>query len=218
MNGQSAPSQPERARCAVHSARRRGVVLVIVVGLLAVLMLMAGTLALLSRVGHQMSVTRDYGQVLDGLGDAVQAYAIGILYRDKYGTDAVPYGYQVSAAQGYTGGTYPTRAFNDNLNDDDEGFDAYINEEWLPNPGFPGTGDIAAGGGWRLFPGQPYVQALWESGARGVRVDMNGDGVFDANDWMVDWRRFADLGPAAGSNTALTGTDWPAAFRSTSRT
>jgi hypothetical protein len=174
--------------------RRRGVVLIIVVGVLAVLMLMAGTLALLSRLGHQMSVSYDQAQALDALTDAVQTYATGILYQDKYGADGLPYDYERQ------GTAYPTSApyyppMSTALWGDDEGFDSF-NEEWLPGP---------ASDGWRMFPTTTYSAASWLLGDYGVRVDLDGDGTYDE---MVEWRPYTALDPRGPNRYGpLTGTN-----------
>ena len=131
----------------IMNRARRGTVLILVIGILAVLMLMGATLALLSRVELRVSRYYETVQAVDILAAAVQGYCASVLHDDKFGADGLPYDYEQLAAAlpgGPPTGLYPIRSGNDPSEDglcgDDEGFDSPAIEEWLP-----GTGD------WRLF-------------------------------------------------------------------
>ena len=129
---------------------RRGTVLILVIGILAVLMLMGATLALLSRVELRVSRYYETVQAIDIVAAAVQGYCASVLHDDKFGGNGLPYDYERLAAALLVNpnlidsGLYPGRSGNDPSEDglcgDDEGFDSPAIEEWLP-----GTGD------WRLF-------------------------------------------------------------------
>jgi len=143
-------------RTMLHESRptdaRRGVVLIVVVGVLAILMLMAGTLALASRVGYKMSVSYGHAESLDIVLQGVESYCVDTLYQDKYGNyDGYPYSYEAGAA---------------NLVENDENYD-WPGEEWLDydtyttggwNSGAYGVRvDTDADGTWdEMAPWQPY--------------------------------------------------------------
>ena len=127
--------------------------LILVVGILAVLMLMATAVALLSRVELKTSRNYEIQQALEQLVEATRTYAICILEQDKFGSNGIPYDYEVlAAAGGPTSDIYPCGRTYAQLVGDDEGFDSYQNEEWLPGSE-----------SWRLFPGD-YLNPQWQSG------------------------------------------------------
>ena len=151
--------------------RRSGTVLIIVIGILAVLILLAATLALTARVELKATKNYRYGQALDHLQDAVELYCAEILERDKFGDDGVPYNYE---KLGSATGTYPGRTTTDGLHEDDENFDSYWTEEWLPAPN-------GATKDWRLFNTDTNDAAVW---------DTDGDGAIDddTDDLEATWQ------------------------------
>lgn len=164
------------------STGRRGVVLIIVVGMLAILMLMAATLALMTRMGYKMSVSYSRAQLLDVMTRAVESYCVNVVSVDKYGLDGVPYNYEAG------------RAPSDGTANDE-------NYDWPGEPWLPG----AESESWRRFPCRPYNDVDWASGAYGLRIDTDG-GRFP--DYMVLW--LADT--AIQEYSRLAGSDITARF------
>ena len=116
-----------------RQSRRRGTVLIIVVGILAVLMLLAATLALTSRIELKASRNYEYNQMLDRLAEEVQKYCADILARDKFGTSGVAYSFE-KVASAPADGLYPRRwllGTPDGLDGDNESFDSYDTDEFL---------------------------------------------------------------------------------------
>lgn len=113
----------------INPEERSGTVLIIVVGILAVLMLLGATLALTSRVELKTTENYEYRQEIDRLAEAVEQYTVDVVEADKYGSNGVPYDYEKFSR---SGDIYPARSATDNLDGDDENFDSYLTEEWLP--------------------------------------------------------------------------------------
>lgn len=165
---------------AARDRRRSGVALIIVVGVLALLMLMAGTLALMSRMSYRMGVTHRYSQSGRLVGAAVESYVIEILYHDKFGADGI---------------LYNNDPGNATWGDWDEAYDG-AHEPWIAGSAHPSP--------W--FPRTAYTAAGWASGDYGLWIDGNDNGVRDAADWMVPWRAFDFMARAAGGEYGdLTG-------------
>ena len=123
-----------------HYKARRGVILVFVVGILAILMLMAATLAVLAQIEQRTSRYYEQSQALDALIVATQNLAGRYLHEDKFGADGAPYDHEKLEALPsadrdaiLTAGLYPLTptAPYASLEGDDEGFD-WPGEEWLP--------------------------------------------------------------------------------------
>jgi len=77
---------------------RSGVVLIAVVGVLAILMLMSGTLALAARLAYKQSRAYSDSQSVTVFFDGLETYCKGVLHRDKYGIESVPYGFSLAAS------------------------------------------------------------------------------------------------------------------------
>ena len=126
---------------------RRGIVFLPVIALLAVLMLLAATTALLSQVELYASRNYELQETTRLLMRAVRLHAIEILHQDKFGSDGVPYNYQVLQVLVDAGGSYtdiyPCDIATNALLSDDESFDS-LHEEWV------GCGQIE-GPPWRMF-------------------------------------------------------------------
>jgi hypothetical protein len=185
--------------------------MVLVVGILAILMLMAATLALMSRV--EMRASR-YENTLDPLIDQVKLYCIEILEQDKWGMGNVPYtnvpySYERLAAKYPSPGSppalYPVRTAGDGLDGDDESFDSPVNEEWLPPPS--GTGSQT----WRALtdiPTTPRVRSDLNTYPRTQLLDTNGDGIIDSNDCDAIWHdAYQDREPNTPVRDMLPGLD-----------
>ena len=167
---------------------RRGTVLVLVVGILSVLMLLAATIALVSRMELKTSGYYEDSQSAELIVDNLEQYCKNILHQDKFGSDGWPYNYERAEAEGLSlWNTDYTRSTGDNLNGDDEGFDSLVTEEWLP----PADG---SGQTWRLFNPDP-------SGGQNdaALIDTTGDGkVVDGED--THYARWLDMSQALGAN------------------
>jgi VCBS repeat protein len=75
---------------------RSGVVLIAVVGVLAILMLMSGTLALAARLAYKQSRAYSDNQSVTVFFDGLETYCKGILHRDKYGVDSLAYSFSLA--------------------------------------------------------------------------------------------------------------------------
>ena len=75
-----------------RSGSRDGTVLVIVIGILAILTLLAATLAVISRV--ELRASQYETDDPDELVKAIKLHVMDILARDKYGSNGVPYDYE----------------------------------------------------------------------------------------------------------------------------
>ena len=195
-NIQTNGRRTEGQRPAAIDDGRRGTVLVLIVGILAVLMLLAATLALVTRMELKTSGYYEDSQSAELIVDNLEQYCKYILHRDKFGSDGWPYNYERLEASGSwtPGDDYPTgndRATTSGgnfvFNGDDEGFDSLQTEEWLP----PATG---SGETWRLF--NPDSAGGQNDAAL---IDTNNDGlVEDATD--QHYARWLDMSQALGAN------------------
>ena len=156
---------------------REGSVLIIVVGLLAILMLLATTLALTSRVELKASQNYEAQQAVEQLAAATQAYCIDLLRKDKYGADDYPCNYE-KLGNAPTGGIYPLGGRSGWVTGDDEGFDSYLTEEWLP-PSDMGE-KLHTDTTWRAFNDASKTDNVY------LR-DTNGDGKIDTSDRLSNW-------------------------------
>jgi len=168
---------------------RRGIALLPVVGLLAVLMLLAATAALLSRVELHASRNYESRASTEFLRDAVRKYAIQILHDDIYGADGVPYNYKVlyDVLGGAPGdGLYPANASVNNIPGDNEAFDS-LHEEWV------GCGQTV-GPDWRLFRADEVVvdgvtlwRPVWLDGSVALGRDTLLAGRLKGQFWLHFW-------------------------------
>ena len=160
---------------------RRGIVLVIVVAILAILMLMASTLALLARLELRASKLYESDQAMDAILMGVQKRCVDLLHEDKFGGDGFAYNYQKLEIYDHGGqqlgdvlddGVYPPREASDGLEGDDESFDSLYTEEWADRLRDPTSGQpVQETEDFRLFcKGQNADNDL----------DLDGDGINDA--------------------------------------
>ncbi|MFP4028711.1 MAG: hypothetical protein ACLFWL_13055 [Candidatus Brocadiia bacterium] len=171
--------------------KRRGTVLVIVVGLLAVLMLLAGTLAIISRVELRTSSYLQAEQNIDEFVSAIEAYCVDILQTDKFGSDANKFQYDFEKLDAESGGTvtnpvYPCGYTYAALAGDNESFDS-PHEEWLPGAET-----------YRMFQASTNDAAI---------KDTNNDGVVNDNDakWAIWKNALNTLGSDWGGSTDQMG-------------
>ncbi|MEF8787775.1 MAG: hypothetical protein V5A84_01775 [Planctomycetota bacterium] len=168
-----------QGRAALPGGRRSGTILVLVVAILTVLMLMATTAAMTTRVGLFTGSYYSDSARTEALSGSVEKRVRHILHTDKYGLDqrlGTPpgsYDYDVLEAAGVDPSTIaPDRSYPERtdftLDSDDENFDSPLTEEWLPNPTDPSANDA-----WRRFNNANNNAAL---------VDTNGDGRVNHND------------------------------------
>ena len=173
--------------------KRRGTILVLVVGILAVLMLMGVTIAVMTRTETQTSQYYARGNQMDTVTRALRNYTRHLLLEDRFGQDGYPTNYdRLEDHMGHTdidwqpGDPYPTgaaRAAQDAdgnyvLNGDDENFDSFQTEEWLYNR--QGTDEE-----WRLFSGPDNNAALY---------DTSEDGEIDSDDNQIArWRKLGNV-------------------------
>jgi VCBS repeat protein len=124
---------------------RSGVVLIAVVGVLAILMLMSGTLALAARLAYKQSRAYSDNQSVTVFFDGLETYCKGILHRDKYGVDSLAYSFSLAQDDA------DARDFS---TDADESYD-WWGEEFLQVQ-------------------QPYNAGLWDPDVYGLRADTDG--------------------------------------------
>lgn len=80
------------------TSRRKGSVLIICVGVLAILMMFGATLALLARVEVRASLTSGNTTQGELAAQGLLTYSMWVLNVDKYGGDGIPYNYDKSGA------------------------------------------------------------------------------------------------------------------------
>jgi hypothetical protein len=168
--------------------KRKGTVLVIVIGILAILTLLAATLAVISRV--ELRASRYERDDPDQLVEAIKLYLTEELQRDKYGMNEVPYDYErlASVHGSPTSSIYPNRYMGDQLKGDDEGFDSFQEEWTLTNPRATASQD------WKWFT-DVRTTNIRDTRNNVKLVDTTGDGVIDGNDAFTAIRNDASLLP-----------------------
>jgi hypothetical protein len=119
----------------ILGTRRRGSVLIICAGVLAVLMVFGATLALMARVEVRASRNYTLSRMGDRAAQSVLTYACAVMTTDKYGGDTVPYNYDLAAAGDPTPGWGVDEGYDAASPDPATKKAAQGYDEWLTNFG-----------------------------------------------------------------------------------